>query len=193
MVWVKICGITSVADAKYAEACGADAVGVVVCSDSPRSVPLSAAKNIFASLSRETMTVAVTHTRSEEDVRRIEATGPHAVQVFSPHSVRPPIRAIRALGPGEPLPAEPCWAFIIDGSHGTGRVFDREYAGRVIRESPVPVILAGGLDPGNVGQAIRDLAPFGVDVASGTERSPGVKDPDLVRRFITAARNAGRD
>ncbi len=192
MVWIKICGITSLPDAKYAEACGADAIGVVVCSDSPRSVPLSTAKKIFASLSPRTTTVAVTHTRSDDDVKRIEAIGPHAVQVFSPRTIMPPVRTIRALGPGEPLPGEPCWAIIIDGSHGTGRVFDSEYARRVIRESPVPVILAGGLNPGNVGQAILDLGPFGVDVASGTEQRPGIKDPDLVRRFITAARAAGR-
>jgi phosphoribosylanthranilate isomerase len=76
----------------------------------------------------------------------------------------------------------------VDGSHGTGRLFDLEDARRVVTSSRVPVLLAGGLTPRNVGDAIRAVRPFGVDVASGVEERPGVKNLDAVRAFIDAAR-----
>ncbi|HXX55509.1 MAG TPA: phosphoribosylanthranilate isomerase, partial [Methanoregula sp.] len=91
------------------------------------------------------------------------------------------------IGRGDPLPDD-CDAIIVDDSHGKGREFEPGYARDAVRRSKVPVILAGGLTPENVVQAARDVRPYAVDVASGVEQSPGVKDPEKVRAFIAACR-----
>jgi phosphoribosylanthranilate isomerase len=78
----------------------------------------------------------------------------------------------------------------VDDSHGRGRPFDPAHARSVVASSPVPVLLAGGLSPETVGAAIRSVRPFGVDVASGVEAAPGVKDHAKVRAFVRAAKRA---
>lgn len=95
---------------------------------------------------------------------------------------------IRAVRPGETLPYD-CDAIIIDGSHGRGKPFDRAFARRIVRESPVPVILAGGLTPENVRDAIEGVHPYAVDVATGVEEQPGIKDKAKVRAFLRACRS----
>jgi phosphoribosylanthranilate isomerase len=187
MVRVKICGITTVDDAVLAESLGADAIGVVVCSDSPRSVPLSRAHEIFSSLGPFTTCVAVTHTRSGEDIGKILETAPDAIQVSFPHVVPPPTRVIRVVGPGDPVP-EDCAAVNIDGSHGHGVPYDPGYAVAIVQSSRVPVILAGGLTPDTVRRAVLEIRPYAVDVASGVESSPGIKDPERLRAFIRECR-----
>jgi phosphoribosylanthranilate isomerase len=77
---------------------------------------------------------------------------------------------------------------LVDGSRGTGTLFDEKFASAVVCASRVPVMLAGGLTPGNVAAAIQAVRPFGVDVASGVEYAPGKKDPGKVREFVTAAK-----
>jgi phosphoribosylanthranilate isomerase len=94
------------------------------------------------------------------------------------------------VGPADPFLPE-ADALIVDGSHGKGRPFDRAFASTVVNTSGIPVFLAGGLTPENVEDAIRDVRPDGVDVASGVEYAPGRKDPGKVRSFIEAARGAG--
>lgn len=189
MVRVKICGMTTVDDARMAEEFGADAIGVVVFSDSPRSVPLSRAREIFSSLGPFIAKVAVTHTRSPEDLQRIMEISPDLVQVSYPHGFRTPKTCIRVIGPGDTIPSD-CAAVIVDASHGRGIPFDAEYARRVVRESRVPVILAGGLRPGTVANAIRETGAYAVDVATGVEQAPGVKDPSLVKAFLHECRKS---
>jgi phosphoribosylanthranilate isomerase len=187
---VKICGITRPEDAIFAEKEGADAIGVVVCSDgSKRSVPLSRAREIFGAVGPFTTTVAVTHTQSESDLRQILALSPDAVQIFHPFLLAPDagVRVIRAIGSDDPLPAD-CDAVIIDESHGGGKAFDLALARNAVQQSKVKVILAGGLNAENVGAAIRQVRPYAVDVATGVEISPGIKDPVKVRAFIAACR-----
>ena len=99
------------------------------------------------------------------------------------------VAVIRVVGPGDPLPRD-CAMVIVDGSHGRGRPYDPAQAREVVASSTVPVLLAGGLSPENVGAAIREVRPFGVDVASGVEAVPGVKDHARVRAFVRAARRA---
>jgi phosphoribosylanthranilate isomerase len=94
------------------------------------------------------------------------------------------------VGPNDPLPLE-ADALIVDGSHGTGHRFDQAFASATVRTAGIPVFLAGGLTPDNVGAAIRKVQPHGVDVASGVEYAPGRKDPEKVRAFVAAAREAG--
>jgi phosphoribosylanthranilate isomerase len=79
---------------------------------------------------------------------------------------------------------------IVDESMGAGRLFDRAFACEVVKTSAVPVILAGGLTPENVGPAIRECRPYAVDVASGVETEPGIKDHKKIAAFIAAAREA---
>jgi phosphoribosylanthranilate isomerase len=190
---VKVCGITRPEDAKFAEEQGADAIGVVIFSDgvSRRAVGVEKAREIFNAVGPFTTTVAVSHTKSGEELRRMIALNPHAIQISHPFRFdgHPGIRVIRVIGRGDPLP-EDCDAVIIDDSHGKGREFDPSYARDIVKRSTVPVILAGGLTPENVGEAIRRIRPYAVDVASGVEVSPGIKDPEKVKAFITASRSA---
>ncbi len=187
---IKICGITRPEDAIFAERCGADAIGVVVCSPgSKRSVPLARAQEIFSAVGPFTTTVAVTHTKSEEDLSQIFALCPDAAQVFHPFAFDQGtgVKVIRAIGRNDPLP-EDCNAVIIDESHGGGKAFDVSCAREAVLRSKVPVILAGGLNPQNVAVAIRKVQPYAVDVATGVEVSPGIKDQEKVRAFIAACR-----
>jgi len=189
---IKICGITRPEDALFAERCGADAIGVIICSPgSRRMVPLARAQEIFSAVGPFTTTVAVTHTNSEEDLSQILAVHPDAVQVFHPFTFGKGtgVKVIRAVGRNDPLPGE-CDAIIIDESHGGGKVFDLSCARDAVLRSKVPVILAGGLNPENVAGAIRKVQPYAVDVATGVEISPGIKDPEKVRAFIAACRGA---
>jgi phosphoribosylanthranilate isomerase len=188
---VKICGITRPEDARFAEQMGADAIGVVVFSDrvSKRDVNGEKAREIFASVGPFTTKVAVSHTTSEEDLRRIIALHPDAIQISHPFTFRedPGVAVIRVIGRGDPLP-EDCDAIIVDDSHGNGREYDPSYACRAVQQSDIPVILAGGLTPDNVREAIQQVHPYAVDVASGVEHSPGIKDHEKVRAFIAACK-----
>ncbi len=190
---MKICGITREEDARAAERAGADAIGVVVYSESPRSQPLDRAAEIFSSVGPFVNTVAVTHTKSEDELARILDLQPHAVQLFHPFP-RPAGyrgRIIRVIGPGDPLPGNGD-AVAIDGSAGRGVLYDRAFARDVVARSPVPVVLCGGLTPENVGDAVRIVRPYAVDVCTGVEVSPGIKDHRLIERFMKAAK-AGDD
>ena len=186
---VKICGITRPGDALHAEREGADAIGVILFSDSPRCVNPGRAEEIFGSMGPFTTTVAVTHTRSRRELNRMIALRPDAIQISHPFTFprRPPVRVLRVVKPGDPLPHD-AEALVVDGSRGTGRPFDLAFARDVVKRSQVPVILAGGLTPENVAGAIQAVRPYAVDVASGVEIRPGIKDPLRVTGFIRAAR-----
>jgi phosphoribosylanthranilate isomerase len=190
-VRVKICGITTVEDAKLAESAGADAIGVVLFSGgvSKRVVTMERAREIFEAVGPFISTVAVSHTSSRAEITEMLELHPSAIQVSHPFSFSKGMetRIIRVIGRGEPLPDD-CDAVIVDDSHGKGRHYDPSYARDVILRSKVPVILAGGLNPGNVQEAIREARPYAVDVASGVESTPGIKDPLLVRDFIAASK-----
>jgi phosphoribosylanthranilate isomerase len=118
------------------------------------------------------------------------ALRPHAIQISCPFRFAeiPGVAVIRVIGRGNPLP-EDCDAIIVDDSHGRGREFDPMYACDTVKRSAVPVILAGGLTPANVRDAIRRVRPYAVDVASGVEHSPGIKDKEKVKAFIAACRS----
>ncbi|MDD5419198.1 MAG: phosphoribosylanthranilate isomerase [Methanomicrobiaceae archaeon] len=186
---VKVCGITTVEDARAAEEAGADAIGVVVFSDSHRSVSPEQAEAIIASVGPSVTTVAVTHTESEEDLERILALKPDAVQVSADLKVSESagVSVWRMLAPGDPL-RDDCDAVVVDGSRGSGTRYDASYARHCVEASCVPVILAGGLTPENVGEAIKRIRPRAVDVASGVEIAPGRKDHERIRAFVRVCR-----
>ena len=148
------------------------------------------AREIFDAIGPFTSTVAVSHTQSRTEITRMLELHPSAIQISHPFSFPndPGTRVIRVIGRGEPLP-EDCDAVIIDDSHGMGRHYDPSYAREMVERSDIPVILAGGLTPDNVKEAIKNVRPYAVDVASGVEIRPGIKDPVLVNSFIHNAKD----
>ena len=189
---IKCCGITRVEDARYAEACGANAIGVVVFSPtSLRAVTPERAQEIFDAVGPFITRVAVSHTTSHDDLGQILALHPDAIQISHPFVFRkkPGANVIRVIGRDDPIPTD-CDAIIVDESHGSGKNFDLSHAHNVVQKSALPVILAGGLTPENVANAIRQVHPYAVDVASGIEKVPGIKDHKKIAAFIAAARSA---
>jgi Phosphoribosylanthranilate isomerase len=194
-VRIKICGITRAEDAVFAENAGADAIGIVMYSPtSRRSVPDEKAREIFAALGPFVTRVVVTHTKSEQDLEKILALRPDAIQISHPFvfEKNPGVRVLRVIGRGDAVPDD-CDAVIVDESMGAGKNFDRDFARTVAKIANVPVILAGGLTPENVAAAIREIRPYAVDVASGVETAPGIKDHTKIAAFIRAAREADYD
>jgi phosphoribosylanthranilate isomerase len=196
-MWVKICGVRSVEQALWAQACGADAVGLNLHAPSPRSISVGAAAEIAAAVELETILVVVDRS-SQELAELVEAIGPSSLQLHgdAPSDLTawlgvPAYRAFRA-GPAVEEQIR-SWApdrFLLDahvlGLHGgTGRQVDQELARRCCDLGSL--ILAGGLRPDNVAAAISQVQPWGVDVASGVETAPGRQDPGLVEAFIAAA------
>jgi phosphoribosylanthranilate isomerase len=186
---IKICGITKPEDARFAEKAGTDAIGVVVFSpQSVRSVTPEQARKIFDVVGPFTTRVAVSHTKSHDELEQILAMHPDAIQLSHrfefPKKTGP--KLIRVIGRDGPLPTD-CDAIIVDESHGSGRDFDRSHARDVVERAKVPVILAGGLTPENVADAIRQVHPYAVDVSSGIETEPGIKDHKKIAAFIAAA------
>jgi phosphoribosylanthranilate isomerase len=176
-----------VEDALFAEQAGASAIGIVMFSDSPRSVGYDRARSILREMGPLTPAVIVTHTRNRADVNEILGLNPCAIQISHPFQdlSGTGVKIIRSIRPGDPLP-EDCDALVVDASQGKGLPYDPTYARMAVKRSKIPVILAGGLTPGNVAYAIREVCPYAVDVASGVESGPGIKDPGKVRAFIDA-------
>lgn len=201
-VFVKICGITSEADALLAVGMGAAAVGFVF-APSPRQMSASAVADIVKRLPHETVTVGVFRDEAPQRVMDIAShIGLSAVQLHGFESVadtrwvasraRWTIKAFPAghvnIGRFDEYGAD---LLLIDGSNpGSGELFDWRLAEGVV--DPRRLIVSGGLRPDNVGAAITHLRPWGVDVSSGVEASPGVKDPEKLREFVAAAQEAAR-
>lgn len=199
-VLVKICGITTEADALLAVALGADAVGFVF-APSPRQVSPQTVARIVERIPREILTVGVF--RNEAPARVVEVVNTVGLRAAQLHGDEPPSAisyvaervpfTIKAYPAGHPEVAHfaehGADAVLVDAaSPGSGEVFDWRLAEGVV--DPARLIVAGGLTAANVGDAIAHLRPFGVDVASSVESSPGRKDPRLVRAFVAAARTA---
>lgn len=203
-VKVKICGLTRVADAQAAAAAGADMIGLMFYEPSPRSVTLEQAAEIVRALSPWVVRVGVFVNPAAELVA--EAVSRCGLNLLQFHGDEPPefctrfavmsMKAfrIRDAGSLQALPRYPTDAWLLDAytpgqRGGTGERFDWDLAVEAKR-SGKPIFLAGGLTPDNVADAVRRVQPFGVDVSSGVESAPGIKDHDKVRRFIAAARAA---
>jgi phosphoribosylanthranilate isomerase len=199
-VLVKICGITSEADALLAVALGADAVGFVF-APSTRQVSPHAVERIVERLPRDVVTVGVFRNEAKTRVTEIvNGIGLHAAQLHGDETAdestwvaeRVPfvIKAFPAGDPGIRRMADYGARYVlVDAvSPGSGEVFDWRLAEGVV--DPNRLIVSGGLHAGNVADAISFLRPYGVDVSSGVESSPGRKDPRKLRAFVVAARQA---
>jgi phosphoribosylanthranilate isomerase len=201
MTWIKICGVTSVEDAHHVVAAGADAIGLNFVASSKRRVSLQQARLLMDAIAGRVEVVAVVADPSdaqvaelrvelgiewlqlhgEEDAARAAALLPHAFKAVPIATSDDADRA--ASFPGQRLLVD---AKVPGRSGGTGQAFDWQLVRELTQQRQL--ILAGGLTPGNVARAVRELGPFGVDVASGVESAPGKKDPELVAAFVTAAR-----
>jgi phosphoribosylanthranilate isomerase len=200
---VKICGITRVADARAAAQAGADAVGLVFYPPSPRFLSLDWARELKSELPPFVMPVALFVNPSAAQVYSVlERVRPAMLQfhgeetpVFCAQFGVPYIKACR-VRPGVDLleylrPFAGAAGWLLD-SHveaygGVGEGFDWSL---VPAERMRPLVLSGGLGPGNVGEAIRRVRPWAVDVSSGVESSKGIKDAARMAAFIAEVRNA---
>lgn len=203
-MFVKICGITNEEDALLSVAMGADALGFVFASGSPRQVTPDTVREILHRLPPGTMTIGVFRDeRPERIIDLVGRLGLTGVQlhgrepVSEAREIRPHVRfLVHAFSAGDDALASaansPADAVLVDApSPGSGRVFDWSLAEGA--PGGVRLLLAGGLTPDNVGAAIERVRPWGVDVSSGVETAPGSgrKDPRKVRRFVEVARAAG--
>ena len=201
-IFVKICGVTTEADALLAVGMGASAVGFIF-APSPRQMAPAAVADIVKRLPHETVTVGVFRDEAPQRVIEIANTiGLRAVQLHGVESIEDTrwvaSRAgwtIKAFPAGhrniDRFKEYGAEFLLIDGNNpGSGELFDWRLAEGVL--DPRRLIVSGGLRPENVGAAIEHLRPWGVDVASGVEASPGVKDPGKLREFIGAAHRAAR-
>lgn len=200
IVRVKICGITRVEDALASASAGVDAIGLVFVDRSSRSVELGQAREICQALPPFVTRVGlfmnpdakqVEHILGEVPLDWLQFHGDES-QGFCRQFARPWIKAL-AMG-GEALPDlsehDQADALLLD-SHGGGKMggSGQTFNWQAIPAMTRPWILAGGLHPGNVADAVRQLQPDAVDVSSGVERSPGIKDVNLINEFIKAVKN----
>lgn len=203
MTLVKICGVTSVADAAVAVDAGADMIGLIFHPPSPRYVTPGQAESIVASLPPELPAVGVFVNKSLETITEVaRESGISRVQLHGDESPdlcrRLPWRCIKTFRftdkvQPEMMPDYPVHAFLIEGFH------DELYGGGGVKadwfrvatlHSYGRIILAGGLTPDNVREAIATVQPYAVDVCSGVEAAPGRKDAAKVRDFVKYAKTA---
>lgn len=204
MTVVKICGITRVEDALLAARAGAHAIGTVLYARSPRAVDTVRAAQIVRAAPPFVTTVCLLVDPTAAEVERVlEEVQPAMLQFHGAETPEfcaqfgvPYIKAVRVRPGVDLLQYARLYAgakgllldaFVEGNPGGTGASFDW---GLIPRNLPLPVILAGGLTPETVAEAIRRVRPWAVDVASGVEATKGIKDPDKVAAFIRGARNA---
>lgn len=204
--FVKLCGITTPEDATLAAEAGADAVGLVFWPGSPRRVDAPAARRIGAALPPLVLRVGVFVDAPPGELAAVaDEAGLDLLQLHGREApadcARMPRRCLKALRVGPGFRPEEADAFAaaasgilldtraVEAPGGTGRSFDWAVAREVRARVPF-LVLAGGLTPENVGDAIRTVRPDAVDVSSGVESVPGRKDPAKVRAFMAAVRGA---
>jgi phosphoribosylanthranilate isomerase len=201
---IKICGVTSVSQARACVDAGVDAIGVNFISSSARCIDEAAARSIVAAVGKATLVVGVVADRTPSAMRALrDATGVGCLQLHgaeSPEDVASVLphayKAVRIA-----FSDDVAWAEAMPGDYvmvdaktegalgGTGHVFDWKLVVELAKRRKL--VLAGGLTPQNVAEAIRWVRPWCVDVASGVETAPGVKDMAKVRAFLNAVKGEG--
>lgn len=193
-LWIKICGLRTAEAVEAAAEAGADAVGFVFHEPSPRALSLDAARELQQFVPAGIARVAVfLHPPQVLVDAVLEAIAPDWLQTDAADlaglRLPPDQRVLPVLRCGEPVPAIlPSRCLVESVRSGAGERADWQVAARVARATQV--VLAGGLDAANVGEAVLAVRPFGVDVSSGVERTRGVKDAARIRAFVRAARVA---
>ncbi|RLM57664.1 phosphoribosylanthranilate isomerase [Halobellus sp. Atlit-31R] len=213
MVRVKICGVTDESDLRAVERAGADAVGAIadVPVETPRDVSLPEARELFAAAPPFLTTTLVTMPETvEAAIEAATRVAPDVVQLHGAFDAAD-FRAIGAAVTADVVAvvdaaapdraravADAVDAVLVDsigddGAGGTGETHDWDATAEVVATLDAPVILAGGLTPANVAEAVETVRPFAVDVASGVERVGGTKDHEAVRAFVANASAAGAE
>ncbi|WP_181686312.1 phosphoribosylanthranilate isomerase [Halorhabdus salina] len=207
MTRVKICGHTRVDDVRASVDAGVDAIGVIadVPIETPREVTPETAATLLAAVPPFVAGTLVTMPETVAAARDlVEATEPDAVQI---HGTLDP-GEVADLGAAIAQPvlvavdheadlkayADAADALVVDtlaadGGGGTGKTHDWEQTAAVVESLDVPIVLAGGLTPENVAQAVETVEPYGVDTASGVESDGGIKDHEAVAAFVDRARS----
>jgi len=207
MTRVKICGLTDEADLRAAAAAGADAVGIIadVPVDTPREVAVEQAADLVAAAPPFVTTVLVTMPDAPEHaVELVDRVNPDVVQLHGDLPVGDVayvaanadagvLNSVDAANPDAGRYDDVVDALLVDsvdgdGAGGTGRTHDWEATREFAASVDSPVVLAGGLTPENVADAVEAADPFAVDVASGVEAAGGEKDHDAVREFVAIAK-----
>jgi phosphoribosylanthranilate isomerase len=208
--WIKICGTTCLEDALMSIAAGADALGFIF-APSKRHVSPEQAQQIIRELPREVERIGVFMDSTPADmasvVSAVELTGiqmhgneiPEKVYSSLPRARRDSMRKIKTVlvqqGPELRLDGDAgapglVDAWLLDSGAGSGKTFDWHAARAQLGERQERFIIAGGLTPDNVREAVRTFTPWGVDVVTGVEREPGRKDPEKLKAFVAAVRRA---
>ena len=204
-VSVKICGLTRAKDVKLAVACGADAIGFVF-TNSPRRISPETACRLSSCVPEGVLRVGLFLDQDRSEIDRVLNSVPLDILQFHGSETEqecsayglPWLKAVAMQDAGSVKRAErnyPGAMGLLLDSHvtgqrgGSGRVFDWSLSEPVSK----PVWLAGGLNAENVGQAIRIVRPFAVDVSSGVETAPGIKDASRITAFIKAVREAANE
>lgn len=200
---VKICGITNIEDAVAAVDAGADALGFMFFEQSKRNITFERAAEIIGELPPFISKVGVFVNAADDFIRRaIEMTGIDTLQLHGEETREfcarfAPTKVVKAFRIRDCSSLDECsryrehaWlldSYVASAHGGTGATFDWDVASEATKLSRM-VILAGGLKPETVAEAVRRVRPFGVDVSSGVESAPGKKDHVKIREFIAAAK-----
>jgi len=199
MTYIKLCGMTREEDVTAAVDLGADAIGFVLWPHSPRSVGQSRLASLVRLLPAHVTPVAVFVKPGADEIAAAIESGARVVQVHGTSDVPQAacdIWMAATLADGGIMPDVDEEITVVLDAHdperhgGTGRTIDWQRAAGVARTRRT--LLAGGLTPANVADAIKQVRPFGVDVASGIEERPGVKNAAAMRAFVAAVREADR-
>jgi phosphoribosylanthranilate isomerase len=192
IIFVKICGIAKAEDAVFAAGCGADALGFLAYPKSPRFISAASVREIVGRIPKNVLKVAVFVNPTIAEVKKYIASGVNVIQLHGdePAEFAEEVakfaevwKAIRPETEKDVLKYKdyPADKFLIDASSGkayggTGRTADWKIAKFAVENLKAPVLLAGGLNPANIEEAVKSVHPYGIDVSSGVESSPGVKD-----------------
>lgn len=207
-IWIKICGITRAQDALAAAELGADAIGLVFFAKSPRAVAIQDVAGIVKDLTQDIDVVALCVNPDPGFVRELLATelidllqfhGDESAE-FCEQFSKPYMKAMSVKDDAkldEDVAAYSSARYLLLDSYdplmpgGSGKTFNWEKANQLSKKQKTRLVLAGGLDAGNIQSAIRSVQPFGVDVSSGVEASKGIKDPVKMKAFIEGIRDSG--
>jgi phosphoribosylanthranilate isomerase len=211
--WIKVCGTTSLEDALSSIEAGADALGFIF-APSKRRVSMEQAQQIISQLPHEVERIGVFMNSSAAEiasvVNDVELTGiqmhgdESAAAIYEnlPPARRDTMRKIKTIlvkpddetgFDHDATDSAMVDAWLLDSGAGSGKTFDWETAKKRFGDRQQRFIVAGGLTPGNVGEAIRIFNPWGVDVVTGVEREPGRKDPEKLKAFVAAVRRAEQE
>jgi phosphoribosylanthranilate isomerase len=205
-IWIKICGITRAEDALAVEALGVDAIGLVFYARSARAVSPAQAERILARVSDKLQVFAlfvnpdraqvlaalsakrIDHLQfhGEESASFCQSFGLPYMKAFQVQSSAAVLERIQNYESAKHILLD---SYEVNVPGGTGKTFDWTQAATIVAQSKRQVVLAGGLQPENVGKAIASVRPFGVDVSSGVEAAPGIKDMEKLQSFVRGVRS----